>query len=385
MKNKKVFVSGCFDLLHSGHIAFLKKAAEYGDVYVGLGSDATIKELKGRETIVSEQERLYMLEAVRYVKQVFVNRGKGLIDFKEEVRQLQPDIFIVNEDGFSPAKEELCRELDIELIVLQRKPDKGLISRSTTKFNNSNICSLPYRIDIAGTWIDQAFVSKYFPGWAITISIEPVVEYNERCGMATSTRNAAKKIWPNRLPLDKPEKLAQILFKFENEPGSDYISGAQDSLGICVPALSRHYYRGANWPEKIETIDTEEILNWLEERIFLVLLWPRPNNYQLFKETHITYQNVKKLANASEKCWQAIQKKDFDEFSTAIIDSFNAQTTLFPAMLNPKIEGIIKKYKSKANAWKLAGAGGGGYLILFSEKPIEDSMSVKIRRRGTGL
>ena len=42
MSNKKVFVSGCYDMLHSGHIAFFKAAAEYGDLYVGIGSDATV-------------------------------------------------------------------------------------------------------------------------------------------------------------------------------------------------------------------------------------------------------------------------------------------------------------------------------------------------------
>jgi cytidyltransferase-like protein len=55
---KIVFVSGCFDMLHSGHIAFLKEAAEYGDLYIGLGSDKTLKELKGREPVNSEDERL---------------------------------------------------------------------------------------------------------------------------------------------------------------------------------------------------------------------------------------------------------------------------------------------------------------------------------------
>ena len=60
---KKVFVSGCFDILHSGHIAFLKEAAQYGDLCVGLGSDKTIYDLKGRKTINSEEERLFMLEA----------------------------------------------------------------------------------------------------------------------------------------------------------------------------------------------------------------------------------------------------------------------------------------------------------------------------------
>ena len=53
---KKVFVSGCFDILHSGHIAFLQEASQFGDLYVGLGSDKTVSDLKGRMTVNSEEE-----------------------------------------------------------------------------------------------------------------------------------------------------------------------------------------------------------------------------------------------------------------------------------------------------------------------------------------
>ena len=58
--SKKVFVSGCYDMLHSGHVAFFKEASALGDLYVGIGSDATILELKNRKTVNVEQERLYM-------------------------------------------------------------------------------------------------------------------------------------------------------------------------------------------------------------------------------------------------------------------------------------------------------------------------------------
>ncbi|MFH1941007.1 MAG: adenylyltransferase/cytidyltransferase family protein, partial [bacterium] len=44
---KRVFVTGCFDILHSGHIAFLQEAATYGLLYVGIGSDENIQSLKG--------------------------------------------------------------------------------------------------------------------------------------------------------------------------------------------------------------------------------------------------------------------------------------------------------------------------------------------------
>ena len=62
---KKVFVSGCYDMLHSGHVVFLEEAARLGDLYVGLGSDETIWGLKGRKTINSNAERLYMVKALR--------------------------------------------------------------------------------------------------------------------------------------------------------------------------------------------------------------------------------------------------------------------------------------------------------------------------------
>lgn len=382
---KKVFVSGCYDLLHSGHVAFFKEASQYGDLYVGIGSDKTVETLKGRPTVNSEQERLYMVKAVRYVSDAFVNTGKGIMDFEDELHRLKPDIFVVNEDGYSPAKLALCKHLGIELKVLERIPDAGLPERSTTAIRSSGVCMLPYRIDLAGTWIDQPYVSKYAPGWAITLSLEPIIEYNERCGMSTSTRNAAKKIWPHTLPLGKPEKLAEMLFKYDNDPGSKIISGAQDAIGICVPGVVRHYYDNAYWPLKIETVNDDDILDWLEQHIYMVMLWPRPQGLDLLKNTNITTENVTKLADASARTWNGILEKNLHQFAAAFLDSFNAQTTMFPAMINEEIMNAIEGYKSDALAWKLAGAGGGGYLILVAEKPIRGAMRIKVRRKDSGI
>ncbi len=381
----KVFVSGCYDMLHSGHVAFFREASHYGDLYVGLGSDSTIQDLKGRGTINSEQERLYMVKSIKYVTDAFVNSGNGIMDFEQELERLKPDFFVVNEDGFSPAKQELCDKLGIKLKVLERIPDAGLPARSTTEIRNSNNCQLPYRIDLAGTWIDQPYVSEYHPGWAITLSLEPIIEYNERCGMSTSTRNAAKKIWPYHLPLEKPEMLAEILFKFENTPGSKIISGAQDSIGICMPGLVRHYYDNAFWPKKFESVHDEKIINWLEDHLYMVLLWPREKGLDLLKETYINTENVKALANAAERCWKAIMDRDLESFASAFLDSFNAQVKMFPAMVNNEVQRAIDEYKDGALGWKLAGAGGGGYMILVSEEPIKGAMRIKVRRKETGI
>lgn len=193
---KKVFVSGCYDMLHSGHVAFFRQASAYGDLYVGIGSDATIEALKHRKTVYSERERLYMVKAIRYVTDAFINPGSGMMDFIETVERVKPDIFVVNSDGGSDVKRDFCRERGIEYVVLEREPDEGLEARSTTSLRKGVVSHLPYRIDIAGTWIDQPYVSQYGAGWAITASIEPTVEFMERGGMSTSTRNAAKRYGP---------------------------------------------------------------------------------------------------------------------------------------------------------------------------------------------
>jgi len=382
---KKVFVTGCYDMLHSGHVAFFKEAADYGQLYVGIGSDRTIRELKGRETINSDQERLYMVKSVRYVTDAWVNSGSGIMDFEYDFRRFLPDIFVVNEDGHSPAKEILCKELGIEYVVLKRIPQAGLPARSTTSLRSTSQSNLPYRIDLAGTWIDQPYVSKYHAGWAITLSLEPTIEFNERCGMSTSTRNALKKLWPYELPAMHPEKLAQLTFRFENEPGRTEISGAQDSIGICMPGLVRHYYDNCYWPQKIESCLDDSVLDWLEQHISLQLLWPRPVNLNLLKETYINTENVKALSDAAAGCWDAIMQKDIEKFAHYFNRSFEAQIRMFPAMQPKDVKEVMDEYKSNTLAQKLAGAGGGGYMILVTDKPLEDTIKINIRRVGFNL
>lgn len=134
---KKVFVSGCYDMLHSGHVAFFEAAARLGDLYVGLGNDANILQLKNRRTVNGEQERLYMVKAIRHVKDAWINRGMGKMDFVEEVEALKPDVFFVNEDGVSEDKRRFCAEHGIELVVAERIPAVGLPRRSTTDIRSA--------------------------------------------------------------------------------------------------------------------------------------------------------------------------------------------------------------------------------------------------------
>jgi len=375
---KKVFVSGCFDLLHSGHVAFFEEAARYGELYVGIGSDSTINALKGRKTVNTEQERLYMIKALKTVTDAWVNTGSGLLDFIDDIKKFKPDIFFVNEDGHSPDKEKMCMEMGIEYVVSRRIPHGQLPSRSTTSLRKE--CLIPYRIDIAGGWIDQPYVSKYHPGSVITISIEPDYEFNDRSGMATSTRNKAIEMWQTDIPHGDSEKLAKTLFCFENPPGKVEISGSQDALGIVMPGLNRLDYDDNYWPCNITSVHDEDILTWIENHIYLIALSPRHKAYNVINRTDITRIKVKNLADASQQCWEAILEKDIHAFGAAFKASFEAQIAMFPNMVDDTILETLEQQKGDALGWKLSGAGGGGYLIFVSENT-EKTRGIKIRIR----
>lgn len=301
----KVFVSGCYDLLHSGHVEFFRQACQYGDLYVGIGSDATIQTYKHHQSLYPEQERLFMVKSIRYVKDAFINQGSGVMDFIPTVEALKPDRFVVNADGASEEKRRFCEERGIEYIVLDRTPAEGLQPRSSTAIKQQLAqTGIPTRLDLAGTWIDQPYVSTYASGWAITISLVPTFEIHERCGLSTSTRNQIKRIWPIHLPDMDPEMLAKLVFCFENDPErtDGIISGAQDAIGICMPGLCRHFYNAHYWPERIESCTDEHILCWLENHLCMVPMFPRRPGCSVVKDKCLNETNVKALAQAAEDC-----------------------------------------------------------------------------------
>lgn len=364
---KKVFVSGCYDLLHSGHVEFFRQASQYGDLYVGIGSDQTILGYKHHKTFYPEQERLFMVKSIKYVKDAYINAGDGIMDFVPTIDIVKPDIFVVNADGSSEAKRQFCQERGIEYVVLQRTPADGLTARSSTDIKDST-CQLPTRLDLAGTWIDQPYVSCYAPGWAITMSLLPTFEVRERCGLSTSTRNMIKKIWPVKLPDMNPEILAKLVFCFENDPerSDGIVSGAQDAIGICMPGLVRHYYDNRFWPDKFETCLDEKVLSWVESHVCMIPMDPRRPGCSVVEGKDITEPKVKNLAKAADDCWNAILAMDFAAFASAFQASFDAQVAMFPAMIQGCVQSYIDQYSvlPEVHAWKMPGAGGGGYLVL---------------------
>ena len=369
-------------MLHSGHVAFFEEAATHGDLYVGIGSDRTINELKGRRTVNGERERLYMIRSLKFVADAWINSGSGLLDFEDELRRLQPDIFFVNEDGYTPDKKRLCDELGIELVVSRRVPVNGLPPRSTTALRSE--CRIPYRLDLAGGWLDQPYVSKFWPGAVLTISIEPDLEFNDRSGMSSSTRKKAVELWHTDIPEGDPGLLARTLFCLENPPGTTYVSGSQDAIGIVFPGLNRlDYAPGEYWPEKITPVHDPEVLDFIEQHLWFITLPPRDGGFNVLDRTNITADGARALAEAADGVWEALLARDITEFGRWYRASFEAQVAMFPLMKSPVVSETIEHYRDKALGWKLAGAGGGGYLALVSERPVENAIRIRIRRRST--
>jgi len=89
---------------------------------------------------------------------------------------------------------------------------------------------------------------------------------------------------------------------------------------------------------------------------------------------------LRALAEAADGCWEAIRELDLPKFGLHTRASFDAQVSLFPRMINEAVTAMIGQYRKKSLGWKLSGAGGGGYLVLVSHKPIPGAIRIKIRR-----
>jgi D-beta-D-heptose 7-phosphate kinase/D-beta-D-heptose 1-phosphate adenosyltransferase len=98
-----VFVNGCFDVLHPGHIQLLEFANQYGNVFVGLNSDKSVRLLKGKgKPIFKEQYRKEMLLAIKYVYDVMIFNEPTP---KELITYLNPNVIIV---GYDHSTNDSC-------------------------------------------------------------------------------------------------------------------------------------------------------------------------------------------------------------------------------------------------------------------------------------
>ena len=116
----------------------------------------------------------------------------------------------------------------------------------------------------------------------------------------------------------------------------------------------------------------------------MIPMFPRRPGCSVIEGSEIDRPRVEALARAADECWVAIMEKDIDAFAGAYMASFNAQVAMFPAMIQPGVQEYIDRYSAMAGvlAWKMPGAGGGGYLALVCRDGFpEDAIRLSIRRK----
>ncbi|HDQ45480.1 MAG TPA: cytidyltransferase [bacterium] len=377
MKHKKVFVSGCFDLLHGGHIAFLKTAAQHGDLYVSVGTDENLLLLKGKKPHFSQKERVYMVNAIRYVKEAFLASGSGMLDFEPDIVRIKPDILIVNSDGHTPEKKRLCKKLGVTYQILERIPEEGLPARASSTIKKE--LRFPYRICIAGGWMDQPWVSEMNPGSVVVAQLLPTLDFNDRSGMATSSRKVAIDIWGDQCPNGDPIKNAKLLFGAENPPGSKYVSGSQDHIGLMNPGVSRLFYHGDYWPAQIDSTVDKEICDWLSSVLHLIPLKPRPIGYDPIREKHLTKETTKELGDAGELCWRSILRKDIAGLGKSMSQTFFTWRKILPLTVPDQLMREMENKYFPYYSGAITSGSGGGYVVVASEKEIPGAIKIKIR------
>jgi cytidyltransferase-like protein len=372
---KKVLVSGCFDLLHAGHIAFFKEAASYGELYVSVGTDKNLKLLKGKTPYFSEKERVYMINSVKHVHRAFLASGSGMLDFEPDLKNLLPDIFIVNADGHTPEKEKLCRDNNIQYIVLQRIPDQDLPARSSSDIKRE--LRFPFRLCLAGGWVDQPWISAVHPGSVVVAQIWPTLDFNDRSGLATSSRKVALELWDGRVPDGDPIRNALLLFGAENPPGTTYVAGSQDHIGLLLPGVNRLYYDGDFWPGRIDSCVEPEICEWLSRILCLVPLQPRPVGYNPLADQHLEISWIKTLGEAGHLCYESILKQDVHGLGQSMTLTFEMWQKILPHTVPGWVREKVKKYAGHAGA--VTSGCGGGYIVIASDKEVEGAIKIKVK------
>jgi cytidyltransferase-like protein len=375
--NKKVLVSGCYDLIHGGHVAFFKTAAAYGDLYVSLGRDENLLILKGKKPVFSEEERLYIVKSIRYVHDAFLASGMGILDFEPDMRRLKPDIFVVNHDGHTKDKAELCKRLGIEYIVLERVPEPGLPARSSS--GTKRDMRFPYRLCLAGGWMDQPWVSGIHPGSVVVAQIWPTIDFNDRSGLATSSRKTGIELWGDRYPDGDHERNARLLFGAENPPGKKYISGSQDHIGLLYPGINQLCYNGDFWPERIESLTDKDTCDWLSDVLHMVPLEPRPDGYDPLKVMNLEKKLVRELGEAGDLCWDAILRKDISDLGLALTNTLLAWKKILPLTVPEWVMNEMETKYFPEYSGAITSGSGGGYVIVVSDKEIEGAIKIRVR------
>ncbi len=254
------------------------------------------------------------------------------------------------------------------------------------------IGDFPYRIQLAGGWIDQPFISRLNPsppGSMVVVSLEPVCHLMDRAGMATGSRRIAMRLWNGRLPDRDPASLVEELYQEENR-GKAEPSGTQDMIGLIYPGVCRLDYdagfRCGIFPGHIESNNDPAVARWLERILHLLPVMPRPDGYNPLGIKNLEPAWAARLGRSGQDCFKAIVARDADALGASLNETMACWEALLPQTVrHPTVKmdlpGLLRYYQAEYPGAMYSGCGGG-YLTVVSRRPVPGSLQIKIRIAG---
>ena len=248
---------------------------------------------------------------------------------------------------------------------------------------------IPNRLQLAGGWIDQPFVSRHNPkppGSMVVVQIEPNFRPMDRSGIASGTRAVAMKLWKGKLPNRPPADLVRELYAAENK-GKAQPSGSQDMIGLVYPGVNRLDYdysvEGGVFPSHIESLADTRTARWLEKVLHLLPVEPRPLGYDPLGKKYLDPKWVACLGQSGQDCFDAIRRRDVKVLGASFNLNMKCWETLLPHVVrHPLIKvdlmALLQAYQRSYPGAMYSGCGGG-YLLVASDKPVPGAFNVRVK------
>lgn len=346
----RVFVSGCYDIIHAGHVQFFREARALGDhLTVCFASAEVLWFHKQRRSSLPDEHKQAVIAALEPVDEVVIGRGlEPGIDFRDHFLRLRPDILAVTEDDkYTPLKEALCAEVGARYVRLPKTPPQfSPISTSEIVRYIRAPETAPLRVDFAGGWLDVPRHARE-GGSVVNCAISPLVSLRD---------------WPYERQAGLGGSGAWALLHGKDGVGAELDLGVgwQDpaiisETGLCV------WHSGPRPALEFKTDGA-----FLRGR--MALYWSgMPHDTPANVDRRRDYDAI---MQASRLARDAVRHDDLGGLAAAVRASYavQGQEQMTPLPGDPAATSTFDFGADVPIAWKYCGGGFGGYaLYLFAE------------------
>jgi cytidyltransferase-like protein len=343
-----VFVSGCYDVLHGGHIEFFKQARALGDrLVVCFAADAVLRAHKLRAPAMPEDHKRAILETIRYVDEVVMGAGEEIgLDFKDHFLRIRPQILAATEDDkYEQQKLLLCMAVGARYVKLPKTLPFEPISTTAILRRVRTPMEVPLRVDMAGGWLDVPRLALE-GAYVVNCAISPKVSLGS---------------WPYQIGAGLGGSAARAMLVGENPVTSELDAG----VGWQDPAIIRETGLCAWKSGPRPVLELKVNPEFLMGR--MALLWTG--------QSHMTPSLVNRdrdyhaIAYAGLVALEAARARSLGKLVEAVSLSYDAQLG----------EGMAQLPAHGEQAKKYCGGGWGGYaLYLFGEPADRDQFVARI-------